>query len=95
MLKRRRTKPESSLRIIRASEIGEYSYCSRAWWYRHVIRIPIPEGSGAEGRLAAGTRAHARHGRAVGLSVALRTLGIVFALCGVVAIALALLFAGG
>ena len=95
MLKRRRRNPESSLRIIRASEIGEYSYCSRAWWLRHVIRLPIPEGSGTEGRMAAGTRAHARHGRAVGLSGALRTLGVLFALCGLVVIALALLFAGG
>ena len=83
------------MRIIRASEIGEYSYCSRAWWYRHVIRVPLPEGTGTEGRLAAGTRAHASHGKAVGLSVALRTFGIALALCGLAAIALALLLAGG
>lgn len=95
MRSRRRQINKPDLRIIRASEIGEYSYCSRAWWFKHVIRLPIPEGSGTEGRLAAGTRAHARHGRAVGMSVALRNLGIVLALCGVVAIALALLFGGG
>ena len=94
-IRRHASQPSRDLRIIRASEIGEYSYCSRAWWYRHVIRVPIPEGSETEGRLAAGTSAHARHGRAVGLSGALRTLGVLFALCGLVVIALALLFAGG
>lgn len=92
---RRRHVNDRGLRIIRASEIGEYSYCSRAWWYRHVIRLPIPESSGTEGRLAAGTRAHALHGKAVGLSAALRTLAILLALCGLAAIALALLFGGG
>jgi len=95
VIRHRRTKPESGLRMIRASEIGEYGYCSRAWWFKHVIRLPIPAGSGTEGRLASGTRAHERHGRTVGMSVALRRLGIVLALCGVVAIAFALLFGGG
>jgi CRISPR/Cas system-associated exonuclease Cas4 (RecB family) len=77
------------VRVLRASELGEYSYCSRAWWYRHVLKI-APPGRGSAGRLEAGTRAHNRHGRAVALSSALRAIGIALALLGLLAFALAL-----
>ncbi len=75
--------------VIRASEIGEYSYCSRAWWYRHVLKVS-PEGTGKSGRLAAGRRAHERHGRLVATAVALRSLGMYLALCGLLLLALML-----
>jgi CRISPR/Cas system-associated exonuclease Cas4 (RecB family) len=77
------------VRVLRASELGEYSYCSRAWWYRHVLKI-APPGRESEGRLEAGTRAHNRHGRAVALSSTLRAIGIALALLGLLALALAL-----
>jgi hypothetical protein len=76
-------------RVIRASEIGEYSYCSRAWWYRHVLKVS-PEGAGISGRLTAGRRAHARHGRLVAIAVALRALGVSLAVCGLLLLALML-----
>ena len=79
----------SELRILRASELGEYSYCSRAWWYRHVLKI-APPGRESAGRLEAGIRAHNRHGRALALSGLLRTTGIALALLGLLALAVAL-----
>jgi CRISPR/Cas system-associated exonuclease Cas4 (RecB family) len=68
---------------IKVSEIAEYSYCSRAWWYKHVVKLP----PGEIGRLAAGTRAHRRHGRWVAASARLRVLGVALALCGLLALA--------
>lgn len=49
------------LPIIRASEIGEYVYCARAWWLRRVAGL---EPAGHE-RRERGTLLHRRHGRAV------------------------------
>ena len=67
--------------LLTASEIGEYGYCSRAWWYRHVVKLPTPDGA-TKGRLAAGTKAHQRHGGWVVSGARLRALGITLALCG-------------
>lgn len=53
-----------SLPTIRASEVGEYVYCARAWWLR---RVAGEEPEGHE-RRATGVAMHARHGRAVALS---------------------------
>jgi hypothetical protein len=69
-------------RVIRASEVGEYGYCSRAWWYRHVARIE-PADRETLRRLEAGTRAHRRHGRSVAMSGVLSGVGIALALLGV------------
>jgi len=47
--------------IIRASEVGEYAYCARAWWLRRV--------RGRQPRnwrdLDAGTSRHRAHGQTV------------------------------
>jgi CRISPR/Cas system-associated exonuclease Cas4 (RecB family) len=51
-------------KVIRASEIGEYVYCARAWWLRRVVG---EEPAGAE-RRERGVQQHARHGQAVVLS---------------------------
>ncbi len=90
MMLRGRAATEEPLPVITASEIGEYAYCSRAWWYRHIVKLPVPEGEG-RGRLAAGTVSHARHGAWVAQSNTLRAAGLVLALAGLGALVLAIL----
>ncbi|WP_322513078.1 hypothetical protein [Chloroflexus sp.] len=58
--------------IIRASELGEYYYCARAWWLR---RVAGQETEGAE-RRAFGTMSHARHSRLVAASQRLLWIGL-------------------
>jgi len=48
------------MQTIRASEIGTYLYCRRAWWYQ---KKGVKPGNQAE--LAAGSELHRRHGRQV------------------------------
>ena len=50
-----------SNRIIRASEIGEYVFCHRAWWLHHVQGLE----SANIAQMEAGTVKHVEHGRAV------------------------------
>ena len=65
--------------IIRASEIGSYLYCRRAWHYRK-------QGAESENQaeLAAGTELHSQHGRKVLASSLLRTIGLVLFLAAIV-----------
>ena len=44
--------------IIRASELGQYEYCARAWWMGRVLGYP----SANLERMSAGKEAHVRHG---------------------------------
>lgn len=43
--------------LIKASELGEYEFCRRAWWYRHVKNAD----SASRERLAMGQAHHAQH----------------------------------
>jgi CRISPR/Cas system-associated exonuclease Cas4 (RecB family) len=65
--------------IIRASEIGNYLYCRRAWWYRK-------QGfeSDNQTELSAGTTLHKRHGRKVLAAVLLRNFAFLLALAALV-----------
>ena len=67
--------------IIRASEIGSYLYCRRAWMYKK-------QGVESENRaeLAAGTELHQRHGRKALASSLTRTLGLLLFLAALVAL---------
>jgi hypothetical protein len=68
-------------RTIRASEIGEYVYCHRAWWLRHV------EGHASANtrQMEAGSAAHARHGWGVRLGGALRGLAALLLIAALLA----------
>jgi CRISPR/Cas system-associated exonuclease Cas4 (RecB family) len=72
--------------VIRASEIGQYAYCARAWWLGSVMGVP----SSNTREMAQGEAVHAQHGRAVWLAGALRVLAIGLLLVAVIAIALSI-----
>ena len=52
---------KSTSQVIRASELGQYAYCARAWWLGRVLGY---RPANLE-RLAAGEAAHVRHGQQV------------------------------
>ena len=68
--------------VIRSSEIGNYLYCRRAWWYR---KQGLESENKAE--LAAGTQLHQRHGRQVLASTLTRTVGLILLLVALVLLA--------
>lgn len=65
--------------VIRSSDIGNYLYCRRAWWYRK-------QGIESENKieLAAGTELHQKHGRQVMASSINRTLGFILLMIAIV-----------
>ncbi|HEY45090.1 MAG TPA: hypothetical protein G4O11_14015 [Anaerolineae bacterium] len=67
-------------KTIRASEITQFTFCRRAWWY---TRQGHPSDDSEE-RLA-GIRWHRQHGRAVLAAGCLQLLGYAFLLSAVVA----------
>jgi hypothetical protein len=67
------------MRTIRASEIGTYLYCQRAWWYQ---RQGVQSENQAE--LAGGTELHERHGRSIIAAGCLRVLAYALLLASLV-----------
>jgi CRISPR/Cas system-associated exonuclease Cas4 (RecB family) len=63
------------MKPIRASEIGTYLYCRRAWWYRLNGQESINQAE-----MAAGTELHRQHGRQVLAAGLMRTLGFILLL---------------
>jgi 3-mercaptopyruvate sulfurtransferase SseA len=78
--------------IIRASEIGQYAFCARAWWYSRV-KGHVPENVV---ELEQGVMQHRRHGRQVQVYHQLRRIGLgLLLLAGLVLLAWLLLSLGG
>ncbi len=71
------------MRTIRASEIGTYLYCQRAWWY---LKTGAPSENLAE--MAAGSELHFRHGRQALQLSCLRSLAYVLLLVSLVVLAI-------
>ena len=59
-------------RVIRASEIGQYKYCAKAWWLGSVMGVP----SANTRALARGEAVHRQHGQTVWLAAGLRWLAV-------------------
>jgi hypothetical protein len=75
----------SSDQVLRASEIGEYVYCHRAWWLHRVQGLE----SANRPQMEAGTFKHVEHGRAVQRADAMRRAAIILF---VIALFFALMF---
>lgn len=67
------------MKTIRASEIGSYIYCARAWWY-HQQGLE----SSNQAELTSGTELHRQHGRRVITSSLMRILAVILLLVAVV-----------
>jgi hypothetical protein len=73
-------------RIIRASEIGQYDFCAKAWWLGSIEGVPpanIRE-------LQAGTAAHEQHGRQVRRAWQMQLAALGLVAIGVVVLVLTL-----
>lgn len=71
--------------LVRASEIGQWAYCQRAWWLAHVQRAPHEEPQ----VLARGVEAHTAHGAGVRRARLRQRAGVVLmmiALCMLLAL---------
>jgi len=73
--------------IIRASEVGQYVYCARAWWLQHVQGYQ-PQDRRA---LEAGLERHREHGRLVAGYRRLQLLGYLLLVLALL-LAIALLY---
>ncbi len=69
------------MRVLRASEIGTYLYCARAWWYQKngVPSSRLPE-------MALGTEKHQIHGRRVAASDLIRDVAILLFITGMISL---------
>ncbi len=72
-------------RVIRASEIGEYVYCHRAWWLGRVVGVE----NANRAELEAGIARHQAHGRGVQRASLLGRLAVLLLIAAfIVALAL-------
>ena len=68
-------------RTIRASEIGSYLFCQRAWWYH---RKGVESENQTE--MAAGTEIHHQHSRQVLAAGCSRSIAVTLLMASLVAI---------
>jgi hypothetical protein len=73
-------------RIIRASEIGQYDFCARAWWLGSIEGVSPSNIR----QLQAGTAAHEEHGRQVKRASQMQVAAFLLVGLGVIVLMLAL-----
>lgn len=73
--------------LVRASEIGAWAFCQRAWWLAHVKGVAHQNPR----ILQQGAAAHVMHGRTVVRAHQLRNVGLLLLLGGLILVAFALL----
>ena len=78
-------------RFIRASEIGEYEFCARAWWLARVVgrQRENPQ------QLATGRQRHVGHGRSLAAAAIMQQVGLILVLTAMVVAVLSALLGGG
>jgi hypothetical protein len=79
--------PAAGNSLIKASELVDFEYCRRAWWYRHVQKLEPTH----HRRLARGQAAHGQHHQQVQSAGLWRRVGLVFLAAGLLLVAGALL----
>jgi hypothetical protein len=72
-------------RTVRASEIGTFIYCQRAWWYQRQGFEPINRSE-----LAAGSEFHSAHAGRARSVILMRLVALVLALAALAYLALTL-----
>ena len=72
-------------RVIRASEIGQYDFCAKAWWLGSIEGV---QPSNVR-ELQAGATAHAEHGRQVRRAAQMQMMAIGIVVLGVIVLMLA------
>ncbi len=77
-------KRDVSRDVIRASDVGEYVYCHRAWWLGRIQGVP----NANRAALDAGTQRHRAHGRRVWRASLLQYVAIVLAVIALFAVVL-------
>ena len=73
-------------RVIRASEIGQYDFCAKAWWLGSIEGVRPSN----VGELQAGATAHAEHGRQVRRAAQMQLIAIGLVVLGTIVLLLAL-----
>jgi hypothetical protein len=68
---------------VRASEIGSYLYCHRAWWYQKKGHRPTNQGE-----LYAGNELHFQHAKKVMFSGFVRLLAYFFLIVSLILLAI-------
>lgn len=74
--------------LVRASDLGAWAYCNRAWWLHEVKGVEHANPAA----LAQGNVVHKAHGRQVQSARRLSTVGVTLIAAGVVAIGLLVLW---
>ena len=72
---------------VRASDIGAWNFCNRAWWLAQVQKAPHERPQ----QLDWGDQAHAEHGRLTARAQWLRKIGIALLAGGLILLGLTLL----